>query len=125
VGPWKIRSEIFKGSLNHDVNENTTDLLSKPAVSSMEGFMDGKMEYFIETPVWTDTETGCSVSLPLVFCQFSKVNRPQAWKNSDLRIQATLPLLCSNDIASHQNLNGKDQNIQLSLIQVSIELADC
>jgi tRNA(Ile)-lysidine synthetase-like protein len=125
VGPWKIRSEIFKSSSFHDDEmENPTAFLSKRAVSSMEGFMDGKMEYFIEAPIWTDTETGFSFLKPLVFCQCSKDNRPPGWKNSDLRIQATLPLLCNNDFSRHEESSGKDQGNQTTLVRVSLELVE-
>lgn len=89
--------------------------------------MDGKIQYFIEAPIIRiDTETGCNVFKPLVFCQFSKDNRPQSWKNCDLRIQATLPLLCNNDFSRHENniMIGKEHGNQSSLIRVSIELED-
>jgi hypothetical protein len=122
VGPWKIRSEIFIGSSFHDITLQSVDWLSKRAILSMDSFMDGKVEYFLEAPIWTNTESGCSFSKPLVFYQFHKDNRPQAWKNSDLRIQATLPLLCNNHFSSHEHWNGKEQGNQRSLIRVSMEL---
>jgi hypothetical protein len=60
--------------------------LAKKAVLSMEVFMDGKIEYFVE-----------ATARPLVFRRFSKTDRPKAWKNCDLRIQSTLPVLGIDD----------------------------
>jgi hypothetical protein len=125
VGPWRIRAEIFEGSSFQDALETPTDWLGKKAISSMEAFMDGHIEYYVEAPTWMDKKS----PRPLVFHRFSKADRPQAWKNSDLRIQSTLPLVCNDEVAAscikgiRANIGGEEMDqLQLSLIRVVLEL---
>jgi hypothetical protein len=72
--------------------------LTKKAVATMDDLMKGKIEYYIESPCRFDQE--CRRYCPptaLVFRPtFTKVDRPHAWKQCDLRIQSTLPLLGNN-----------------------------
>jgi hypothetical protein len=125
VGPWKVRAELFEGSTFQDATEVPTDWLAKRAVISMQDFMDGKIEYFVETPSVIDSDTGSRSPKPLVFCEFTKDNRPLAWKNCDLRIQSTLPLLCTRSSDYSSNNDGKDakeHDNQSSLVRVSLKL---
>ena len=132
VGPWKVRPEFFEGTGFHDAAEVPTDWLAKKAVPSMEYLMDGKIEYFIETPTWFDKNSNQFVPKPLIFCDFDKKDRPRAWKNGDLRIQTTLPLLGNDIVAANIMKDRKgntcsdeeEQSNPLRLIRVSIELVN-
>lgn len=89
----------------------------------MEAFMEGNIEYYIEAPTWY--VDGGFQPRPLVFCVFKKADRPMAWKNSDLKIQTTLPLVGNDSIAtgalqSPQTHDG-DQN-PTRLVRVVIRL---
>ena len=95
VGPWIIRAEVVS---------STSSNLSQKAVPSMDFFMDGNIEYYLETP----GSHGNSKPRPLVFCHFQKPHRPVAWKSIDLKIQSTLPLV-GNDETAQQEMQNKDQ----------------
>ena len=82
----------------------------------MEAFMDGEIEYFVAAPASDDDAVK-----PLVFCSFSKANRPRAWKSSDLRIQATLPLLAIDESSISKD-GGEGHTKAERLIRVSIAL---
>jgi hypothetical protein len=92
--------------------------------------MDGKIEYFIEAPTWFDKNSNQFLPKPLIFCDFDKYDRPRAWKNGDLRIQTTLPLLGNDTVAANVIKDRKgnagshedEQSNPLRLIRVSIEL---
>ncbi|KAG7337842.1 tRNAIle-lysidine synthetase [Nitzschia inconspicua] len=121
VGPWNVRVETLDGSSFQDAAEEPTDWLAKRAVSSMENFMNGKIEYYLEVRAVSDTSHSPSL---LVFGQFNKSNRPEAWKNSDLKIQSTLPLLCidnANEDTNNQDTDGSPTTTT-TLIRVSLEL---
>lgn len=94
VGPWVARAEIVsdKGDCPDKFR------LAEKAVVSMEAFMEGNIEYYIESPTWY--LGGGFQPRPLVFCDFKKADRPMAWKNSDLKIQSTLPLVGNDSIAT-------------------------
>ena len=113
VGPWVVRTEIVTESDTKD----STELLDKKAVPSMEGFLDGRVEYFLSAPTFLDESSNSFIPKPLVFRTFSKTNRPRAWKSCDLRIQSTLPVLGIND----SNGGGSD-NAPQRLIRVSMAL---
>jgi len=124
VGPWKVRSQVVEGTILRDASQAPADWINKRAVSSMEELMNGKIGYFIETPMVYDKKNDRFIPRPLVFRHFSKTDRPRAWKNSDLRIQTTLPLLGSPTVhdTSTENSNGGSQPNHQSLVRVSIDL---
>ena len=83
IGPWSITANVVS---NEGLEKER--LLENKAVPSWEAFMSGKIKYFMEAALHD------SVVRPLVFVsEFAKQSRPQAWKRTDMKIQATLPLL--------------------------------
>ena len=89
----------------------------------MDDLMDGVIEYYLEAP--TSYVNGKFIPNPLVFCQFRKVDRPLAWKNTDLKLQSTLPLLGigeSASIAVKEN-SGNEENSK-RLIRVTLKVDD-
>lgn len=72
--------------------------LAQKALPSMETLMDGKIEYYVESPTWY--VDGVYQPRPLVFCVFKKADRPLAWKNTDQKVQSTLPLIGNDPIAT-------------------------
>lgn len=92
VGPWRIKSEVVKGT------KGSSQMLRKKAVDSMESFMTGSLEYFISVPTFFDKNVNDFIPWPLIFCHFNKIDRPRAWKGCDLRIQKTIPLLGKSPI---------------------------
>ena len=68
-------------------------LLNQKAVASMDHFMDGRIEYYLEVPTVLRDHEYVLRPLMLLSEGFSKHSRPSAWKGSDLKIQSTLPLL--------------------------------
>jgi len=130
VGPWKVRSEVVSAASFEESSELSSSLLEKRAVQSMDAFMEGNVEYFITAPTRFDKESGNAIPIPLVFRQFSKADRPRAWKSCDLRIQSTLPVL-GNDkdmvgsgLIEEVEVNGEKQTHTERLIRVSISLMD-
>lgn len=137
VGPWNIKPEIV--SEKGDCPD--TFRLAQKAVLSMDHFMDGRIEYYLETPTWQ--ENGKLVPRPLVFSRFTKSSRPDAWKNNErnrnlyLKVQETLPLLGNDEIAQaalmdplgsgcvHQ-VDGQQQPVLTPkrLVRVTMRLVD-
>ena len=101
VGPWKVQSDLAEprtGSIPID----STELLRQKAVPSMDEFMEGKIEYYLSVP--TILDDNIYVPQPLVLCpEFSKASRPASWKNTDLKIQSTLPLLGIDEHTTEKN----------------------
>lgn len=119
VGPWVARAEIV--SDKGDCPEKFR--LAQKAVVSMEAFMEGKIEYYIESPTWY--ADAAFHTRPLVFCAFKNADRPLAWKNSDLKVQSTLPLVGNDSIATgalqNPQSHGGEQNPR-RLVRVVIRL---
>ena len=83
VGPWTVKTKILPTS------EEVEGLLKVKAVKDVQRVLTGKIEYYIEV---LETEDG--ERPPLVFIEnFTKETRPPCWKNADLRVEATLPIL--------------------------------
>ena len=124
VGPWVVRSEVLPES-----SGPPETVLAKKAVISMEAFMDGKVEYVVAAPTQKEKATGGFVPKPLIFRHFSKVDRPKAWKNCDLRVQTTLPVL-GTDVPARYGVYGPEEvGVEETigpecLIRVSIVLSD-
>lgn len=93
VGPWWIRADLAEVVKQSD----RQPYLTKKAVPTLDAFMKGKIEYYVEASTIFDNESRRYVPQPLVFRKFTKVDRPQAWKQCDLRIQSTLPLLGNDE----------------------------
>lgn len=85
VGPWTIKTDV----LGETEIEKWRELEKLKAVESMEEFMSGYVQYYFKVPLLEPS------SLPqLVFPgRFTKIGRPKAWKNGDLKIESTLPLV--------------------------------
>jgi hypothetical protein len=93
--------------------------------------MNGSIEYMIDSPTWhTD---GRFVPRPLVFSHFPKAIRPVAWKNCDLKVQSTLPLLGNDEMATRAMrdlsgcglvhvVDGVEQTNPSRLIRVTVRL---
>lgn len=86
VGPWSIEANVVK-----DESETVAEKLLKERVfESMELLMQGNIEYHLQLPI----SDASSLPNQLVFIQgYTKATRPAAWKNLDLKIEQTLPLL--------------------------------
>jgi hypothetical protein len=120
-----VRAEFVPERVENDSSSET--LLVKKAVPSMESFMDGTIEYFIAAPAYREEASGTLVPRPLVFRSFSKSDRPRAWKNCDLRIQTTLPVLGVNNSANSKTEHSDDKAQYINsecLIRVSITLTE-
>ena len=134
AGPWTIKADIASGSSHQDSSQLPGIWLSKKAVLSMESFMDGCVEYFISAPTWFDKHHDNFIPRPLVFRQFSKTYRPRAWKNCDLKIQKTIPVLGNGPITKkYDATSGSDFTQELDdeiktnperLIRISIQLTE-
>lgn len=77
VGPWQISVKI------------TPNIESKPVFDTWEEFMAGDLQYCINVP----QEDEQSLRPLETVDGFTKLNRPSSWKQKDLKIQTTLPLL--------------------------------
>lgn len=78
IGPWLIRATSMERA-------DETILHKKPFLD-MKDFMRGTFKYYLEVP------KDCS-KLAVTEGQFNKSNRPLGWKNCDLKIESTLPLI--------------------------------
>jgi hypothetical protein len=119
VGPWHIEAEPYYG----DISEKNT-LVSRKAVRSMDHFMTGSFEYYLEVPCIPTESPGCAsevlhlvqAPMPLMFeAKFRKSTRPPAWKNTDEKIQDTLPLLSVAE-SSHEANVGESMAAQSTVI---------
>jgi hypothetical protein len=127
VGPWKVTAEI----LSEKVDSPDTFRLAQKAVPSFSDVMDGSIAYHVSAPTWQ--EQGSFVPRPLVFSQFTKTSRPTAWKNSDLKVQTTLPLLGNDETAVKamadmagsglvHEMDGETRENSIRIIKVTLQL---
>jgi hypothetical protein len=127
VGPWKVTAEILSGK----VDGQDAFRLAQKAVASFSDVMDGSIEYHVSAPTWQ--EQNSFVPRPLVFSQFTKTSRPTAWKNSDLKIQTTLPLLGNDETAVKamtdmagsglvHEMDGETRENPVRIIKVTLQL---
>lgn len=127
VGPWSVKSEIVSERLDCP----DTSRLAQKAMGSMEYLMGGQIEYWLSSPTW-DSQ-GTFKPRPLIFRHFTKACRPLAWKNCDLKVQQTLPLLGnddSSDLAMKDPkgrglvhiVDGKEETNPTLLIRVTVRL---
>jgi len=88
VGPWTIKT----AAVEETETGKRTELEQLKAIVSMEAFMSGYIRYYFKAPI-----LGPSSSPQLAFpLRFTKISRPKAWKNSDLKIESTLPIVGAN-----------------------------
>lgn len=132
LGPWRVtvRRQLYGVFEPKEVQEH----LDKKAVADMMQFLDGSIDYYLEARTF-QTPDGSFEPRPLVFTQFTKLTRPRAWKNVDLKIQQKLPL-AGNDAsalaalkdplgscATHVNSEGQVVENPILLVKVSLRLA--
>lgn len=112
VGPWTIKCELLPKS------EGNTNLLKQKAIQNFESFMTGQIHYYLEVLETEDEERP-----PLVFIEsFTKATRPPCWKNADLRIESTLPLLGIDTAFVHDNpasCHGRYVKISIALNDIN------
>lgn len=96
IGPWRVTAELCSGENSQLSPDHIKLALEQKAFSSMETFMKGNYEYYLQVPTWKNGKDEF-VPRPLVFTKFLKRFRPRAWKNIDPKIQDTLPLLGNNE----------------------------
>ena len=95
--------------------------------------MEGKLEYIIQSPTWPSD--GQFQPRPLVFRVFTKASRPLAWKNSDIKVQQTLPLLSNDEIADGalkdptggglvSIVDGQKEQNPIRLVRVTMQVAN-
>ena len=105
VGPWSITATVLR-----DECVDKLSLLEKKAIPSWDSFMNGEIRYFIEVPIQN------SIVRPLVFVsEFAKQSRPRAWRGSELKIQATLPVL-GNDTDGVQELSKGSSTAMVNVV---------
>lgn len=111
VGPWTIYTEVVTAP-----DKEKDMLLKQKAVSSMDTLFDGHISYYVETPVMMENDE--ELPWPLVFVpEFTRTTRPKAWKQTDLKLQSTLPLLGADE-TSHELTDGAKQ----ALVRVTLVL---
>ena len=93
IGPWDVQACVVETT----EDRTATDLLARKGMSTMEHFMDGCFEYYVQARTWKADSTIFFVR-PLLFTTFSKSSRPLAWKNTDAKIQEKLPLLGCDEV---------------------------
>jgi hypothetical protein len=116
VGRWEILAEIVDAS--HDGHDRAS-LLGKKAVPSMDKLMGGVIEYYLEAPHNTNPNEERSQPANLIFDEFTKATRPSAWKNTDLKLQSTLPILAVDKRL--EKIAGSDDPPK-SLVKVTLQL---
>jgi tRNA(Ile)-lysidine synthetase-like protein len=110
VGPWTVTTRRYKFT-RQDANEK----LEQSAFKTMEEFMEGEFEYWLEIPPHVgivqsgnnlnDNLQSLNISdrTQLIFTTFVKSTRPKAWKGIDPKIQDALPLLGYVTISEKRN----------------------
>lgn len=92
VGPWRVEATVCKEG------QESKRLLLNKAVPSMDDFMKGSITYYLQARSWQAKSSEIHnvkdfTVRPLIFQTFIKPTRPTAWKDSDIKIQETLPLV--------------------------------
>jgi len=104
IGPWLISTERVNSVSQSD---QAIKLLEKKAMESWDQLMEGYIEYTVTVPLRSLQETD---DLKLVIVKdFTQRSRPMAWKNTDLKVQATLPIL-GNDTESLSRLSVMEES---------------
>ncbi|CAB9501383.1 lysidine synthase [Seminavis robusta] len=119
VGPWIIEAELC---LVENESERVA-LLKRKAVPSMDHFMAGYLEYYLEVPnlpTLPNNKESAFSPAPLIFSSsFDRATRPSAWKSTDDKIQDNLPLLGNS--ASSQGSMGLQADNPMSLVRITLD----
>jgi tRNA(Ile)-lysidine synthetase-like protein len=91
-GPWKVTAVIDQEA-SKATSDSKEEKLCRRAILSMDKFMEGTIEYHIESQILS-TAKGPT---PLVFQTLSKATRPRCWKSHDLKLQEKLPIASVDD----------------------------
>lgn len=83
----------------------------------MEDLMSGKITYYLEV---LETELGEIHPLQLIG-SFSKETRPSCWKNCDLKVEATLPII-GNDIETTKTIYDKTSLNKIRVAKICLRL---
>ena len=113
---------------DHRVDPKREELVKKKAVPSMDHFMEGFVEYYLECPTVPETSSGKNgdssteyAPAPLVFVSsFRKATRPPAWKNADEKLQEVIPLLGISE-ESVQELKSPGADHPVSIVRVTLD----
>ena len=81
--------------------------------------MSGEIEYYLKVP---RTKSGQIQPLIMVD-KFSKETRPCCWKNCDLRVEATLPLL-GNDVKAIQSSSNITSLSNTEVVKISLKIVN-
>jgi hypothetical protein len=123
IGPWTVQSEVVKTPPTQDHPDVISlSFLAQKAVPSMDHLMEGEIEYYLTVPT-SLLDVGKVVPQPLVLSsEFTKASRPAAWKSTDLKIQAVLPLLGMDEIATETKPILEQQASPDQLVKVTLSL---
>ncbi len=92
-------------------------LLSRKAYLDIRDVMNGTILYYLKIP-----KSSCTSKVFLEFANstLTKSNRPLAWKNTDEKIQTTLPLVVCTPTALRSLSEGDDQSGTLVRVQLKL-----
>ncbi len=110
VGPWTIQTEIVSSS-----EENS--LLKIKAIEAIEDLMSGNIQYYVKV---LETDTNHIQPLTLIE-KFTKDTRPISWKNVDLKVESTLPIL-GNDVGTTKILADSSKSSKTRLARVTLSM---
>ena len=123
VGPWTVTTRRYK--LNE---QSSKEKLEHRVFASMEAFMEGEYEYWLELPPPQNSVHNDNSLIDknraldtdqtqLIFTTFVKRTRPKAWKGIDPKLQDSLPLLgypvSTTENGNQTNGNTKDTSTLL------------
>ena len=115
IGPWTVNATL-------ETSGDWASLEEKKAIDSMEAFMGGYIRYYVKVALKEDSPMPPSLSFPDMFI---KIGRCKAWKNSDLKIEATLPLVgpdaTAEDFAMLKNATDDGRGKTWCLVCVTLQ----
>ena len=133
VGPWTMTTSCYKLDEKSAINK-----LEQRVFISMEAFMEGEFEYWLEIPPpfallnntngdnLTDQLQSLDINQrQLLFTTFVKRTRPKAWKGIDPKIQDSLPLLgyvTQTENGKQSDSNTDDKPVVIQAIEPSEKL---
>jgi hypothetical protein len=113
IGPWTVSTEVAQ-----TVDEYEMDvLLARKAYLDIPDIMNGTILYYLKIPSISCTS---SIFLEFATSPLSKSNRPLAWKNTDEKIQTTLPLVICTPTALRSLSEGDDKTGTLVRVQLKL-----
>ncbi len=100
------------------VDEYEMDIfLTRKAYLDIRDVMNGTILYYLKIPKSSCTST---VFLEFANSPLTKSNRPLAWKNTDEKIQTTLPLVVCTPTALRSLSEGDDKSGTLVRVQLKL-----